>query len=435
MYKVQGFLRIDNQQNNAVGAISALGELSTQSMTYSREKGIYRNTTTPGVAFVCFTSRHEENPPVTVPQNYSDHILQVCSRMVTYSSGFGDSVTINNIANDLINTFAGLIFDLETGPLVSTPNLTLPEWISWQNPVYNNGDNRIKVWLSDQAFKRQFDDYEIFLLNPVDDLKDLMRDPTITDQALNSRNSERNMELIAQIKNNEPETVIRAQTYTFTHPLNNSKVYRLTWHAIIYGRAGDNPDIIKQKIIDEIETIDGISIGTWTAAIPELFSTTEFTIVPKWLVQAIPDRTIQAGVYSPITTISQEIDNMISLYADIDPDFLREHIQVIGVPYRSLTLYSLGGENNLNSLFKLSDKYPDFLNVGTESGDFNRMSNNTQLFAVALQELIMIAENETDYAELPVYIRRITRYNKTWLTRNFQGVQFLVYTKSNDVGN
>ena len=164
MYKLQGFLRIDNQQNNTVGAISNLGELSTQSMTYSREKGIYRNTTQPGIAFVSFTSKHENNPPVVVPQNYSDHILQVCSRMITYSSSFGDSVTSIALANDLFNNFSGLIFDLESGPLISTPNLTLPEWISWQNPLYNNGDNRIKIWLSDQAFRRQFDDYEIFLL-------------------------------------------------------------------------------------------------------------------------------------------------------------------------------------------------------------------------------------------------------------------------------
>lgn len=434
MYKLQGFIRIDNQQNNTVGAISNLGELSTQSMTYSREKGIYRNPTTPGIAFVSFTSKHENNPPVAVPQNFSDHILQVCSRMISYSTSFGDSVTVQAIANDLFNSYAGLIFDFEAGPLISTPSLTLPEWISWQNPVYNNGDNRIKVWLSDQAFRRQYDDYEIFLLNPVDDLKDLMRDVSVTEQSLNSRNSERNMELIAEIKNNEPETTIRAQTYTFIHPLNANKTYRITWHAIVYGRAGDNPDIIKERIISEIESVDGISVQTWRAALLELFSTTEFTLVPKWMIQAIPDRTIQAGVYSPITTVNTEINNMVSLFSDVDPDFLKEHLQVIGVPYRSLSVYSLGGEDNLSGLFKLSQKYPDFLNVGTESGDFNRMSNDTQLFATALQQLIMIAENETDFAELPVYIRRVTRYGKKWLSRNFQGIQFLVYTKSNETG-
>jgi hypothetical protein len=435
MYKLQGFLRIDNQQNNTVGAISNLGELSTQSMTYSREKGIYRNTTQPGIAFVSFTSKHENNPPVVVPQNYSDHILQVCSRMITYSSSFGDSVTSIALANDLFNNFSGLIFDFESGPLISTPNLTLPEWISWQNPLYNNGDNRIKIWLSDQAFRRQFDDYEIFLLNPVDDLKDLMRAVNITEQSLSFRNAERNMELIAQLKNNEPETTIRAHTYTFIHPLNASKVYKLTWHAIVYGRAGDNPDIVKDKIIEEIEAVENIDILTWKSALEELFSTTEFTLVPKWLNQAIPDRTIQAGIYSPITTVTQEINSMISLFSDVDPDFLKEHLQVIGVPYRSLSIYSLGGEDNLNGLYKLTQKYPDYINVGTESGDFNRMSNETQSFATDLQQLIMISENETDYAELPVYIRRVTRYGKTWLTRKFQGIQFLVYAKSNDVGN
>lgn len=433
MYKLQGFLRIDNQQNNTVGAISNLGELSTQSMTYSREKGIYRNPVAPGIAFVSFTSKHENNPPVTVPQNYSEHILQVCARMISYSTSYGDSVTVQAIANDLFNNFAGLIFDFEAGPLISTPTLTLPEWISWQNPVYNNGDNRIKIWLSDQAFRRQYDDYQILLLNPVDDLKNLMRDVTITEQALSSRTPEKNMELIAQLKDNEPETNIRAHTYTFIHPLNVSKTYEITWHAIVYGRAGDNPDIIKQEIISQLEQVEGIEITTWSNALKALFSTTEFTLVPKWMVQAIEDRTIQAGIYSPFTTVTDEINNMISLYSDIDPVFIRAHLQALSFPYRSLTIYSLGGEDNLDNLFKLSQKYPDLINVGTSSGDFSRMSNNTQLFATALEELIIIAENEEEYAELPTYVRRVTRYGKTWITRNFQGVQLLIYTKSNDV--
>lgn len=435
MYNLKGFIRIDNQQNNTIGVVSTLGELSTQSMTYSREKGIYKNDAITGISFVSFTSKFDNNATVAVPQDYSDHILQVCNRMITYSAQYGNSITVQAIANDVFNNFQSLVFDFESGPLVSTSTLTLPEWVSWQNPLYNNGDNRIKVWFSDQAFKRQFEDYSILILNPVDDLMDLMRDVTITERSLSNRSRDREMELIASLKDGEPETNIRAQTYTLTHILQPNKTFTLTWYAIVNGQAGDNPDIIKDRIIEELGGTSTVTLTEWRQAIPDLFNTTEFVLVPKWMNQAIPDRQAQAGIYSPFTSIKHELETIISLFNDIDPIHVNENLQVLSIPYRSLSIFSLSGLDNLNDLNKLTDKYSDLINVGTASADFSRMSISTQNFANMLEELVMIAENEVDYAELPVYVRRVTRYGKLWISRKFDNIQYLIYAKSNDVGN
>jgi hypothetical protein len=433
MYKLSGFIKIDDQINNVVGVTSMIGELSTYCATFSKEKGYYMGDYAPGISFISFTSRQNNNQQIAVVPSYSEHVLQVAHRAVTYSRQMGQNVTTQDIANDLFNQFPNLIFDMETGPMVSTATLSMPEWISWNNSVLSGGDNRIKIWFSDQAFKRQYDDYEIAILNPVDDLMDLMREPSVTQAALDDRTHVKTMELIAQLKDGYPETILRAQTYTLINLLQPNRTFSVTWYAIVYGAAGDNPDIIKENIIAQLAQVGVVSLEEWRQTLPALFMTTEFTLIPSWLEQAIPDRTTQAGIYSPISNVRQMLNKMVDFYNDIDSEHVENYLQCLTVPYRSLTIHSLSGQDNINDLYALTDVYPDLINVGTSSQDFSRMSKKTQAFAIVLEEMIIIAENEEQYAELPTHTRRITRYNKTWITRNHDGIQFLIYAKSNDV--
>lgn len=434
MYKLSGFIKIDNQINNTLGVVSMLGELSTYSMTFSKEKGYFVGDYAPGITFVNFTSKQDNISNIAVPPDYITHVLQIANHAIEYSKSIGLSVTTQDIAAELINQYPALINNLELGPIVNTATLAMPEWISWINPILHGGDNRIRIWFSDQAFKRQYDDYEVVILNPVDDQMDLMREPSITQNALDQRTDIKKMELISVAKEGYPETIIRAQTYVLTNLLQPSVKFNVTWYAIVYGNAGDNPDIIKQAIIEQLTVSNGVTLEEWRQAIPALFMTTEFLIYPTWTHQAIPDRTVQAGIYSPFGNVKKSLDDLIEFYYDIDSEHIETNLQSINIPYRSLTAYSLSGVDNLNNIFKLTDAYSDFIAVGTSSPDFARMSKKTQAFALMLEEMVIIAENEKQYAELPSHTRRSQRYGKTWITRTHDGIQFLIYTKSNDVG-
>ena len=433
MYKLSGFIKIDNQINNTLGVVSMLGELSTYSMTFSKEKGFFVGDYAPGLTFVNFTSKQDNTINVAVPPDYVTHVLQIANHAIEYSKTFGISVTTQDIAAELINQYPALINNLELGPIVNTATLAMPEWISWINPVLQGGNNRIRIWFSDQAFKRQYDDYEVVILNPVDDMMDLVRQPAITQAALDKRSDIKKMELISVAKQSNPETIIRAQTYTLTNLLQPSVKFNVTWYAIIYGNAGDNPDIIKQAIIQNLDVTNGVTLEEWRQAIPDLFMTTEFLMYPMWTHQAIADRTVQAGIYSPFGSVKKSLDDLIEFYNDIDSTHIEENLQSLNIPYRSLTMYSLSSVDNLNNLFKLTDAYSDLISVGTSSPDFARMSKKTQEFAIVLEEMIIIAENEKQYAELPSHTRRSQRYGKTWITRNHDGIQFLIYAKSNDI--
>ena len=434
MYKLHGFIEINDQINNTIGVTSVLGELSTYSKTFSKENGYFIGNFAPGIKFVSFSSKQNNNNlQIPIPQGYTDNVLQIAYRAISYAKTIGQNVTVQDISNDLFNQFPGLITDFQTGPAVATSSLKMPEWISWVNPVLGAGNNRIQIWFSDQAFKRQYEEYEVVILNPIDDLMDFMREPTVTQNALDSRTQSRVMELINDKKLGYPETIIRAQTYTVINLLQPNKTFKATWYAIVYGNFGDNPDIIKSKIIEELASVTNISLEIWNQAIPELFQTTEFLLVPTWTNQAILDRTTQAGIYSPFGNVKSILENMVSLLNDFDPVHVETYLQTLNVYYKSLFMYCLSGAYNLNNIFKISDVYSDYINVGTSSQDFSRMSLATQSFSLMLEELIIIAENETQYAQLPTHTRRLTRYGKRWVSRTYNGIQFLIYTKSNDV--
>lgn len=434
MYKLLGFVKITEQINNVIGVVSTIGELSTYSTTFSKEKGTYTDPSTPGISFVSFSSKTNNNEQqMTIPSGYVENVLQVAYRAIQRAKTLGQAVTVQDIASDVFNQFPGLIQDFQSGPIVSTPNLSMPEWISWVNPVLQAGDNRIQIWFSDQAFKRQYDDYEVVIVNPIDDLMDFMREHTVTAAALDSRDSASTMELINDAKAGNPETTIRAQTYEIINPLNPNKTFKATWHAIVYGNFGDNPDIVKAKIIEQLVALGTVNIDIWRQVVPSLFKTTEFLLVPFWSNQAIPDRTTQAGIYSPFTSIKQTLENAVSFFNDIESTHTEEYLQSVTVPFRSLCMYSLGGKDNLGELFKLTDIYSDLINVGTSTTDFSRMSIKTQEFALMLEELTIIAENEQSYAQLPTHTRRLMRYGKLWLVRSFNNVQYLMFAKSNTI--
>lgn len=74
MYALHCFIDIPSMVINTPGLDSPLGELSTQSKTYSRELGFYNNPSFPDVKMTTFSSLNE-GQAVPVPVTYRDLVL------------------------------------------------------------------------------------------------------------------------------------------------------------------------------------------------------------------------------------------------------------------------------------------------------------------------------------------------------------------------
>lgn len=429
MYNLKGFVRIKALTNNAYGVISTLGELSTYAMTFTKERGEYENSLYPELTFISFSSKRSDTGVTSVPPQYADQILNVINHAYNFSRNFSGVVTNGDILNHIINSFGNTIQSLEAGALVNSPLVKLPEWISWTAPGL--GDNRIKIWLSDPAFVKQYDEYEIIVIPPVVNLDDLFRETARASIAIDEMTPTKVMESIQTLKNRHPETIIRAETFDFISPMNPNFKKSVTWHVIVYGGAGDNTDIIRNEIITHALNHSSFPSSNWRIVVPDLFRTTEFTILPDWLNYAIPNRTVQAGIYSPVVNMVESINNFKAKVSHVTVNHVDSYLQVFTHPYRSIALAIVGGEDNREGKFKFTDHYSDFVCVSSTSTDFSRMQRLTQEWSYKIQELIMIAENMSQYPDLPANVRKIIRNNNTYIASTINNVQFLVFAKSN----
>jgi hypothetical protein len=76
-----------------------------------------------------------------------------------------------------------------------------------------------------------------------------------------------------------------------------------------------------------------------------------------------------------------------------------------------------------------ADRHPDYMAVSTSSHDFSRMSLETQEWILAFNEMLKNAEMLTEYSGIPTGFNRMVRDNVVYLTKEIQGVQYLVVTR------
>jgi hypothetical protein len=90
-----------------------------------------------------------------------------------------------------------------------------------------------------------------------------------------------------------------------------------------------------------------------------------------------------------------------------------------------------GNIENRDGMFRITDFYPDFINVGTESTDFSRMTPETQTWAQVMLSLVTAAENVNSSTNLPRGTYRVWRNDKLYIAKTHDRVLLLVAAKSN----
>src|SRR5690606_38858610 len=77
MFNIKGFASISTLADNALNTVAPLGELSTNSQTYAREKGHYADPEIGEVVFISFDSRNEDNELEPLPIEYQPATLNM----------------------------------------------------------------------------------------------------------------------------------------------------------------------------------------------------------------------------------------------------------------------------------------------------------------------------------------------------------------------
>jgi hypothetical protein len=430
MYVLKAFATHSRFVSNVQGIVSPFGELSNLSLTYAKEKGFYKSTVSNQLDLITFTSK-QDLTNMQLTQNIVDHVLTVTKAVYDYSIAAAGPIFTDQLLNTLITDFQGLGSNFTCGEVVTNGEFNVPEWIEWKNTNISsiNPNNKLKVWLANDSFEAQYDDFEIVVVPPITTLNNFFLSGAQVQTLLTSETIPDLIDRVQIAKQEQPETVFRVEPYDYVDPFNNLHRVVSNWGVLIYGAAGNNADTIGDAIIAYILANSTHERAEWVELLPDLFKRTEFILIPHWNSYAIPNRVLEAGIYSPVVNLKKAlalIKQIVSTYPGLHID---EHGFVMGHPYKSLAISTVGSPDNRDNKFEILDVFEDYLNVPSTSFDFGRMHLKTQNWLVMIANMLPIAETMTAYTSVPVGMTKVTRNGILYLVKRFDNINYLIAAK------
>jgi hypothetical protein len=428
---VKGFVTINQFVNNTPGLISPLGELSTWSRTYSKEKGEYQNPDVPGFKLTTFKSITGNDVETPVTTNLAKQILEVVNDCVIYATSHIRPYNSIDFKNNILTNFYLKVTDLHIGDFVDNGTIALPEWVSWTSA--DNAGTLVRVWLADLAFQDQYDESTIVVVPPMENIDHFFNAYNIALTELNARTSSQLTDKIQLLKNGHPETYIRLMDFNFINRLDSAQINPSTWGAIIYGKIGDNIDNIKDAMIEYVLSHSVHSKAEWEAILPDLFKRTEFIMMPRWDKVSIPNLTIAANLYSSMLDPRECINFAKAVVDFYDQVYVENNTIIFPFDYKAISLVSVNGITNSGNNRTLNGLFPDYIPVNTSSPDFSRMSLKTRDWMLYLQELLIAAETVTPFTSVPLNVRKQYKGGKLFVSGMYDNVNYLVAARFNDI--
>ena len=439
MYSAKGFLSIENLIDNTPGVVSVMGELSSLSSSFAKEKGFYSNTNFPSLQFISFYSKEingNVETDVRIPANIINaEFLPVANAFVDgiITDQLGDDLAA--LANQVSTAFSSTIKNVQFGQAVEVvvgPNIIqCPEWVSFEHLT---NENSWKFWLIDESFRSQYDEYSIAVVPPFTPVSNFFLSGSQVETLLNNVST---VDLVGRMdtaKEGFPTSYIKVVEFDYHNPSKPTQTtfVKAKFGVLIWGEAGNNTDAIREAIADYLlaQTPDKTR-EDWVAILPDIFKRTEFIFRPMWESMAIPNRTLERGIYSPFNTLSGSLTQLTTEFPDIQPLHIQQHASSFTHTYKSLATLVVSNHDNRNNFYKLTDLFPDIIMVSTQSTDFNRMDVATQSFLIKLDTLIQLAEEATPRTSVPSSYSRVKRGDDLYVSMSIDNVQYLVYAKYN----
>lgn len=428
MYILKGFYSfaplIDNQRDQ----VARFGELSAHSATFAKDKTQYTNTVAPQTTLISFHSVRDDTP-VEVPHDAALDVLKVGQYI--YNRSIGGQLTDDATAfrQALLSEFNEIVRDFSHGELVHDGLRWMPEWVQFHHARLGE-ENRLTLWLSDEAFRRQYDTYHVEVIPPVADLDLFFRDPLVVKQALDAYDPTAMLDQVQTIRGEYPYTRVRAMRYDYRDAEGSGIVIPTYWTVMIYGEAGNNPDLIRQAIADYVLEHSEHPEEDWSEILPEIFIATEFILTPFWHRYSIPNRELQAGMYSPLIRMDDLFLTQLTVQGSAYTEqWISEQVELGTLMYKSLAFAVVGNPRNIDGVTAFSEKFPDYFLVGNQSADYNRMTPYTQEFLDLLNDMTVLAEGLTEESAVPAGMGKVVRNGILYISAIYDRVTYLIVSK------
>lgn len=430
MYNFKGFANISTLVNNVDGTVAPVGEISAQSATFSREVKVY---STGGPATVhCFKSYSTIRSESIIPSAaIVDNVTEVIDWVHQRQSVLTAAETVTEFKLALTARFGAQISDIQVPSMItSSTGRSYPASLSWSCTAYTTETNQIKIWFNDTLFQQEYDEYELVVIPPVGSIDALAGNYS---SALSSLAAESMVSVFSRIqtaRGGYPETQLVTKNYSLVNASNVTVNTDTNWYILVYGPRGNNEDLIRSAIIKYLSDSSNVTLTKWKTVYPDVFTVTEFIIVPMWNKYAVTPRTITAGVNSQVCTLSSQISYMQRAVPSYPEGHISNFMQTVPHPYYNLLLSVVGSPENRSSKFLITDFYADLISVSTTSADYGRMTVSTQGLLQHITRMLVLASSMTDATDIPVDYKRSVRDGISYITVTYENVTYLIATKA-----
>lgn len=431
MKTILGFAQCNALINNSPQITNAIGELSQISMTSSRSIGTYTNGSQPDAVFQAFTTENDAGKPFVLTDIYKIPVLQlhywIMLRIIDGRITNDKTITLQQITSEFGNSWS----DLTIGNMVSDGQHWSPEWISGKILGSSAGDNYVKIWFTDDSFQMSYPRFELVPIHPVkaEDLDLLHEDYATQKQTIDAVTKGDVSTWIDNAIGTHPQTFIQTYSFKVYDKANTANWQYAYWQVIGWGKNGRNDDAAYEAIKQDILANSQYDEDEWGLVIPDLFNPIEYVIAPDWMSYSIPNKTVQAGIHSPVTDYGTILDLPKKVYKWYTDAHIKASLQVFPNLTRSIKLNAVAKPTNRNGQLKLLELYPDYALISSKDVEFDSISRSTQEFIFALQEMLIAAETMEEYTELPANVNRVVRDGVICATKTVDGIKFLVVAK------
>ncbi|MDD2879765.1 MAG: hypothetical protein PHQ58_04965 [Rhodoferax sp.] len=430
--KIKGFVTIESLIRNTVNEVSPIGEISTYSLTYAEDKGIYAGGTDNQLRFYSFACHYDDGTVVEVPAAFRQQIFEVTQWLHDSASSDSEIVSPNALAEKLQTNFATKINAVESGALIEySPGLKFPERLTWTNLTPATGDpsddNKITLWFSDSAFADQYDEYKVIIVPPIDDIDSFFQNKIVIQSLLDTNTLGKVLTKIQEIKNDHPETILTSENYSRLMA-DGSKV-NTTWMVLIYGKRGYDADVIRGAIRDYIAKNTLRREAEWRVIFPDIYKNSEFYLYPRWHALAIPERLLYSGTYSAIISLDKELTYLKERHPELTSAHILKNAQAFSCNYKSVAVSVVGGLNNRGGQSSISQVYPDLISVPFTDTLFEMMSLDTRNWIVEIENMVIVAETATNYTSIPLRMKKLNRNGILYISQRLGEHDYLVACK------
>lgn len=428
MFTLKAFIEIPAFIDNTLKTVSPLGELSNMSSSYSTEKGVYTKTTSPNVELITFTSERDGSL-IPTPTKYHSHILDVAQWVFSQSISGTIIDNAERFRTLFLSQFQSSIGTVEIGEMVTAKSNWMPAFIKW-NLDDGGEENTLQIWFSDSAFSGQYPGYEHIVISSVVPVDTFMKTSASVKPALAAFNLPDHDVKVAELAKSNPYSNRITSNYMWYDREDSEVSLETYWTVVIYGVAGNNPLLIKKAIADYILENSSYPKEEWLKVFPDIFTSTEFTIVPLWHLRSVEDETVRGQLYSPIAFISDAMIIGTKYIQYPKANHVVNNLTLMPVHYKSVMCVLCGGDENRDGNYRITDYLKEYAMIPTSSPDFNRMPQRVTDWIFKIQGAIIAAEEMDEYSYLGLEYARVERNGLQYVGFTYDNVLYLVMART-----